>query len=59
MGEHPNENVFMASIIKMWLLPKFHQMPVGTSGDQSIKITCSKKSHKLMRSFYWMSVILD
>lgn len=49
----------MASIIKTRLLLKFPQMPLGTSGDQSIKITCSKKSNKLIRSFYWMSVILD
>lgn len=34
-------------------------MSLGTSGDQSIKITCSKKSPKLIRLFYWMSVILD
>lgn len=47
LGKQPNENVFLASMIrkkkKAFYLSKSHQMPVGNNGYQSTKITCSKK----------------
>lgn len=50
LGKQPNENVFLATMIrkkkkkkKAYYLSKSHQMPVGNNGYQSTNICCSKK----------------